>query len=141
MYKPYETTIKNQAQTLGEKFANISFSYVLYITILAVIGFVVLYSAANGNWNPWAVKQFVRFAMGFVLMIVLALTDIRFFMRYAYVLYFITLLLLIAVEVGKDRADHVLAPTELLRDAFHLRLPPRRALHGRIDELDAVRQP
>ncbi|MBR1604884.1 MAG: rod shape-determining protein RodA [Alphaproteobacteria bacterium] len=100
MYKPYETTINNQAQTLGEKFANISFSYVLFICVLAGIGFVVLYSAANGNWNPWAIKQLIRFGMGFCLMIVLALTDIRFFMRYAYVLYFITLLLLIAVEVG-----------------------------------------
>ena len=100
MYKPYETTINNQAQTLGEKFANICFSYVLFIVILAVIGFVVLYSAANGSWNPWALKQLIRFGMGFGLMIILALTDIRFFVRYAYILYFVTLLLLIAVEVG-----------------------------------------
>lgn len=100
MYKSYETTIKNQAQTLGEKFANISFSYVLFITILAIIGIVVLYSAANGSWTPWAINQLVRFCMGFGLMIILALMDIRLFMRYAYVLYFVTLLLLIAVEIG-----------------------------------------
>ena len=100
MYKPYETTIKNQSQTLSEKFFNISFSYVLFIIILAVIGIVVLYSAANGHWTPWAINQLVRFAMGFGLMIVLALMDIRIFVRYAYVLYFITLLMLIAVEVG-----------------------------------------
>ena len=72
MYKPYETTIKNQAQTLGEKFANISFSYVLFITVLAFIGIVVLYSAANGSWSPWALNQLIRFGMGFVLMIILA---------------------------------------------------------------------
>ena len=100
MYKPYETTIKNQAQTIGEKFANISFSYVLFITVLACIGFVMLYSAANGNWSPWAVNQLIRFLMGFGLMIVLALVDIRIFMRYAYLLYFVTLVLLIIVEVG-----------------------------------------
>ena len=100
MYKPYETTIKNQSQSLSEKFFNISFSYVLFITILAIVGVVVLYSAANGSWTPWALNQLVRFAMGFGLMIVLALMDIRIFMRYAYVLYFITLLMLIAVEVG-----------------------------------------
>lgn len=100
MYKPYETTINNQAQTISEKFFNISFSYILFITLLATIGFVILYSAANGSWSPWAVNQLIRFGMGFVLMIVLALMDIRIFMRYAYVLYFITLLLLIAVEVG-----------------------------------------
>lgn len=100
MYKPYETTIKNQAQTITEKLANISFSYVLFITILAFIGIIVLYSAANGHWKPWAINQLVRFAMGFALMIVLALTDIRIFMRYAYVFYFAVLALLIIVEVG-----------------------------------------
>ena len=100
MYKPYETTIKNQAQTISEKFFSISFSYVLFICVLAMIGIVVLYSAANGHWSPWAVNQLIRFGMGFVLMIVLALMDIRIFMRYAYVLYFVTLVLLIAVEIG-----------------------------------------
>ncbi|MBQ8465443.1 MAG: rod shape-determining protein RodA [Alphaproteobacteria bacterium] len=100
MYKPYETTINNQTQTLGEKFFNISFSYVLFIIMLAIIGIVVLYSAANGHWSPWSVNQLIRFGMGFVLMIVLALMDIRIFMRYAYLLYFITLLMLIMVEVG-----------------------------------------
>lgn len=99
MYKPYETTIKNQAQSLGEKFANISFSYVLFIVLLAMFGIVVLYSAANGSWSPWAWKQLMRFFIGFALMIVLALTDIRFFMRYAYGLYFFTLILLIVVEI------------------------------------------
>lgn len=100
MYKPYETTIKNQAQSLSEKFFNISFSYVLFITVLAMFGFVVLYSAANGHWSPWALNQLIRFGMGFGLMIVLALMDIRIFMRYAYILYFITLIMLIAVEIG-----------------------------------------
>lgn len=99
MYKPYETTIKNQAQSLSEKFANISFSYVLFIVLLAMFGIVVLYSAANGSWSPWAWKQLMRFFIGFGLMIVLALTDIRFFMRYAYGLYFFTLILLIVVEI------------------------------------------
>ena len=100
MYKPYETTIKNQTMSISEKFAAISTSYVLFIVLLAVFGIVILYSAANGHWKPWAINQLIRFGMGFGLMIVLALMDIRVFMRYAYGLYFFTLLLLIAVEVG-----------------------------------------
>lgn len=98
MYKPYETTIKNQAQTLGEKLASISVSYVLYIVLLAFVGVVMLYSAANGHWRPWALNQLLRFGIGFGLMIVLALMDIRIFVRYAYHLYFFTLILLIIVE-------------------------------------------
>lgn len=132
MYKPYETTIKNQTQTIGEKFADISFSYVLFIMILSFIGIVVLYSAANGSWEPWALKQLIRFGIGFVLMICLALMDIRIFMRYAYVLYFITLLLLIVVEVsghigmGAQRWINLglfkLQPSELMKISLVLAL-------------------
>lgn len=100
MYKFYETSFKNQTLSLTEKFFNLSFMYILFITMLAAIGVVMLYSAANGSWSPWALNHLVRFAMGFVLMLALAMTDIRIFMRYAYVFYFGTLLLLILVEVG-----------------------------------------
>ena len=76
MYKPYETSFRNQSMTIREKLYNISFSYVLFIVILAAIGVIMLYSAANGNWKPWAINQLIRFGMGFAVMIVLALTDI-----------------------------------------------------------------
>ncbi len=86
--------------TIREKLYNISFSYVMFIVILAAIGIVMLYSAANGNWSPWAINQLIRFGMGFAVMIVLALTDIKLLLRYAYVFYFITLILLVVVEVA-----------------------------------------
>ena len=49
MYKPYETSFRNQSMTIREKLYNISFSYVMFIVILAAIGIVMLYSAANGG--------------------------------------------------------------------------------------------
>lgn len=97
MYKPYETSFRNQSMTIREK---LSFSYVMFIVILAAIGIVMLYSAANGNWSPWAINQLIRFGMGFAVMIVLALTDIKLLLRYAYIFYFITLILLVVVEVA-----------------------------------------
>lgn len=100
MYKPYETSFRNQSMTIREKLYNISFSYVMFIVILAAIGIVMLYSAANGNWSPWTINQLIRFGMGFAVMIVLALTDIKLLLRYAYVFYFITLILLVVVEVA-----------------------------------------
>lgn len=100
MYKPYETSFRNQSMTIREKLYNISFSYVMFIFILAAIGIIMLYSAANGNWSPWAINQLMRFGMGFAVMIVLALTDIKLLLRYAYVFYFITLILLVVVEVA-----------------------------------------
>ena len=100
MYKPYETSFRNQSMTIREKLYNISFSYVMFIVILAAIGIVMLYSAANGNWSPWAINQLIRFGMGFAVMIVLALTDIKLLLRYAYIFYFITLFLLVVEEVA-----------------------------------------
>ncbi|MBO5442572.1 MAG: rod shape-determining protein RodA [Alphaproteobacteria bacterium] len=130
MYRAYETSFRNQTLTLKEKFFNISFSYVMFIVILAAIGIVTLYSAANGHWSPWAINQLLRFAMGFVIMIALALTDIKLLMRYAYVFYFLTLILLIVVEVtghigmGAQRWINLgffkLQPSELMKIAMVL---------------------
>lgn len=100
MYKFYETSFKNQPPTMREKFQNISFSFVMLILMLAGMGVIMLYSAANGHWSPWALNQLMRFGLGFAVMIVLALIDVRFFMRYAYLFYFLTLALLVVVEVG-----------------------------------------
>lgn len=99
MYKPYETTFRNQTLTIREKLANLSFTYLLLIITLAAIGVIMLYSAANGNWQPWAVNQLVRFTIGFGLMLFLALIDIRWLMRYAYLFYFGTLVLLVIVDI------------------------------------------
>ena len=132
MYKSYETSIKNQAMTLREKIASISFSYVMFILILAGIGVTMLYSAANGSWSPWALNQLLRFGLGFAVMVVFALTDIRVFMRYAYIFYFIALVLLIIVEVsghigmGAQRWINLgfmkLQPSELMKIALVLAL-------------------
>lgn len=130
MYKPYETTFRNQSLTIREKLANLSFTYLMLIILLASMGITMLYSAANGNWQPWAVNQLARFAVGFALMIVLALTDIRVLMRYAYVFYFLTLILLIVVEItghigmGAQRWINFgffkLQPSELMKIAMVL---------------------
>ena len=100
MYKFYETSIKNQPPTLKEKIQNLSFFYIMLILIIAAMGTVMLYSAANGSWEPWALNHLLRFGLGFCLMIALSLIDVRLFMRYAYLFYFATLILLVLVEVG-----------------------------------------
>lgn len=132
MYKYYETSFKNQSLSLREKFFNLSFSYILFIVLLASIGIVMLYSAANGSWTPWALNQALRFLLGFVVLIVAAMVDIRFFMRIAYPFYFITLLLLIYVEyegylgMGAQRWIDLgfmkLQPSELMKIALVLAL-------------------
>lgn len=132
MYKFYETSFKSQTPSFKEKIQNISFTYVLFILLLAGIGVTMLYSAANGHWHPWALNQLMRFGLGFAVMIVFALTDVRLFMRYAYIFYFIALILLIVVEItghigmGAQRWINLgfmkLQPSELMKIALVLAL-------------------
>ncbi len=91
--------IGRNSDSWQEKFFRINFSYVFLIILLAGIGTLTLYSAANGNWEPWALRHISRFIVAFVLMFVMALVDMRYYYKWAYVFYFVTLLMLVAVEV------------------------------------------
>ncbi|NKB59436.1 MAG: rod shape-determining protein RodA [Alphaproteobacteria bacterium] len=117
---------------LTQKIWQINWALVLLITIVASIGFAMLYSAANGNLSPWASRQMIVFAAGFVVMFVIALIDIRFWMRYAYIFYALTLALLAGVEViGVERGGakrwidiglFQLQPSEFMKIAMILAL-------------------
>lgn len=89
----------NQSLSIREKFYNLSFSYIIFIILLASIGTLMLYSAAGGNWDPWALRHLVRFFLSFGIMIFLSLVDVKWFLRFAYPLFFLILILLIVVEV------------------------------------------
>ncbi|MGY8990944.1 MAG: rod shape-determining protein RodA, partial [Rhodospirillales bacterium] len=85
-----ETTLgfNRTEQTLRQKLWQIQWLLVLLICVVACIGFAMLYSAANGKMDPWATRQMIRFGVGFVVMLIVALTDIRIWLRYAYFFYF-----------------------------------------------------
>ena len=124
--------------SLAEKLWQINWSLALLVTLVAVIGFAMLYSAANGSWDPWAMRQLMRFGVGLLLMIGAALVDIRYWMRLAYPIYFVALALLGAVDwVGADAMGAQrwldlkviqLQPSEIMKVALVLALA--RYFHG-----------
>ena len=72
----------------------------LFITILlAMIGVAALYSAADGNLHPWAIKHVTRFFLLFSLMIIISLIDIKLILKYSYSIFFFCLFLLFLVEL------------------------------------------
>jgi rod shape determining protein RodA len=83
-----------------EKIWHFRWILVLLLCSVASIGFITLYSAAGGSFEPWAVRQMTRFAVGLTIMTVVGVIDIRFWFKAAYVLYGIAMLLLVAVEVA-----------------------------------------
>jgi len=85
--------------SLPEKIWSINWGLVLLVSLLACVGFGMLYSAANGHWDPWASKQIVRYGVALGLMLVVAVVDLKFWYRAAYPIYVIAFLLLVLVEV------------------------------------------
>jgi rod shape determining protein RodA len=104
---------------------------VLLLCALAGVGYVALYSAGGGP-EPYAERHVLRFSIGLLLMICVALIDIRIIQRLAWVAYGTGLVLLVAVmrygHVGKgaqrwlDVGALQLQPSELMKIALVLAL-------------------
>ncbi|MAI49750.1 MAG: rod shape-determining protein RodA [Rhodospirillaceae bacterium] len=118
--------------SIGRKVLQINWGLVLLITLTAAIGIAMLYSAANGSWDPWATRQIVRYGVGLFILFTVALVDIRFWRSYAYLIYGILLVMLVAVEVvgsvgmGAQRWINLgvikLQPSELMKVGIVLAL-------------------
>jgi rod shape determining protein RodA len=130
--------IDRRELSLGQKLWQVNWLLVILVSLLACAGFGMLYSAAGGSFDPWASAQAKRFAVGLVVMIVVAVLDIRLWMRVCYALYAATLLMLVIVELqGKvgmgaqrwlDLGFFQLQPSELMKIALILCLA--RWFHG-----------
>ena len=116
---------------LGAKIWQISWVYVLLLCALAGVGYVALYSA-GGAPEPYASRHVLRFAAGLVLMIGIALVDIRFIARLAWPTYLVSLVLLVLVarygHLGKGAQRWIevgglqVQPSELMKIALVLAL-------------------
>ena len=94
----YQSSFHNDI-SIWQKLSGLHFSLILFIFAMAGIGFLALYSAAGGNFDPWASRQMMRFAVGMAGFLIIAVIDIRFWYRMAYPLYAVGFVLLIIVEI------------------------------------------
>jgi len=88
--------------SIRDKLRQLSWGFVVLVCCVASIGFMMLYSAAHGDPDPWMNRQIVRFAIGLALMLFLALVDMQRLMRLAYPFYVLTFALLIYVEIAGE---------------------------------------
>ncbi len=96
------TTLRRAELSIAEKLQQITWTMVLLICVVAGVGFAMLYSAGNGNLEPWALRQMVRFGIGLTILVMVALVDIRVYLRHAYAVYAVALLLLVYVDVAGE---------------------------------------
>ena len=83
---------------VGLRFLRIDWVLVILLVLVASIGFAILHSAADGNPDRWVRPQMTRFAGGMLVMIAIALVNVRIWAALAYPVYVVALILLAAVE-------------------------------------------
>ncbi len=142
-----ENVLGGPQLTLRQKLWQIHWLFVLMLIATAVVGFAMLYSAGEGSVDPWAKRHAFRFGLGIMVMIAVAVIDTRIWLRYAYAIYFVVLVLLLVVEIGGatgmgarrwiNAGFFNLQPSELMKIAMVLALA--RYFHG--CSLEDIRRP
>ncbi|MFN3229106.1 MAG: rod shape-determining protein RodA [Asticcacaulis sp.] len=84
------------------KVKQIDWGFALLITLIAMIGALMLYSVAGMSWSPWAYNHLFRYGFFFIIMIGLALVDLRVWFALSYPVYALGLFLLVLVELFGD---------------------------------------
>ena len=108
-----------------EKLWLIPWSFVLLLCAVAAVGYVALYSAGGGAPEPYASKHALRFGFGLVMMLSIAMVDIRLIAKLSWLGYAggVALLVLVALhgQVGKGAQRWIeigpvqLQPSELMK--------------------------
>ena len=102
------------------------------IIVIGVVGVFMIYAATDGIWSDGALQHAVRIMLASLLMIAIALTNIRVWYELSYPIYAIALILLIGVELfgvnvnGSQRWLDIgpmrLQPSEIMKPAIVLAL-------------------
>ncbi len=79
------------------KFLGLNWLFVLCVCLLAGVGYAALYSAAGGAPQPYANGQIFRFFAALLMMLAIAMVDIRVIARISWPCYVLGLLLLLVV--------------------------------------------
>jgi len=90
---------------LAAKLARINWIYLVLLSALAGVGYIALYSAAGGSPEPYASRHILRFGIGLLMLLGIALVDIRLIARLSWLVYGVSVGLLVLVlrmgHVGK----------------------------------------
>ena len=134
----FTARLRRGDMTATEKLWHVSWSLLVWVSLIFAFGFAMLYSAGNGHFQPWAAPQLVRFVVGIGIVLGVAVIDIRILLRYAYIFYIAVFVLLVGVDLKGiigggaqrwiDLGGFNLQPSELMKPALILALA--RYFHG-----------
>ena len=142
----YQSSLSSSEIPFSQKLLWLNWPLAALIAAVGGVGFVMLFSVAGGSLDPWARDQIVRFSLGFAIMILVALIDVKFWRLVALPFYLFSLALLVVVEVagvtgmGAQRWINLgvarLQPSELMKIAlvmvlalYYQNVPSNRISH------------
>jgi len=118
--------------SLTTKLFEINWFLPTLVGVLGLVGVTMIFAATDGAWRLGALQHFIRVGAGGLVMLIVAMIDIRIWYRLAYPIYAIGLILLIGVEfVGVEVNGSVrwldfgiarLQPSEIMKPAIVLAL-------------------
>jgi rod shape determining protein RodA len=139
----FEEVPERRQFKLSQKLLLINWPFLLLVTVITLVGVAALYSVAGGALEPWASRHVVRYCLGLGLLFAVAVSDLRWWLRFAYPLYFAVLFLLVLVPIvgvesgGAQRwigfGEYSFQPSEIMKIAlvialarYYQWLPPER---------------
>ena len=89
-------------QTFGNiflsKLLKLDWIIILCVILLGFVGVASLYSAAGGDWEPWAKNHLMRLIFGSFLMLILAFLPPNIFFKFSILSFFLGIITLVLVK-------------------------------------------
>ena len=126
----YQKDRLNNELTIFQKVKNLDYTLIVSVLLLSIISLFVMYSTDGGEILFHTKNHFIKLAVFFPLMIIVAFFNIKFWHNFSYIIYFIIILLLIWVSFFGIKSSgsqrwmdvylFVLQPSELMKVAIIL---------------------
>lgn len=88
--------------TFGEKLSRFSWALFIPMCVVLLFSIVVLFSAGNGSWQPFALSQLLKICAGMGIFFIVAFSNIKIWIKSAYSIYAIALIMVILVTFVGD---------------------------------------
>ena len=116
-----QTRVSNASMmSFPEKLGRFSWAMFIPMCLILAISIVVLYSAGGGAWRPFALSQLVKIVLGFGVFFFATFTNIKTWIKSAYVIYAIALIMIILVTVELSQLKNYALPAAMLLVPFLL---------------------
>ena len=93
-----QTRVSNaNMMTMSERMGRFSWVMFVPMCLVLIVSEVMLYSAGGGSWQPFALSQLFKIVIGFGVFAIAAFTNIKLWIKSAYIIYAIALIMIIMV--------------------------------------------